>query len=316
MHRRRAMIFSMACTCLAACPALAQKHPGLSTRPAGKSLASTNATMTAPVPELRRDSVELPSDAAIRPTPEEEQYLEEVKNGHTWAMTRLGVIYARADNDPKRWSAAVTLLEKAGAQKDAEALFQLAMMARAGRGMPASDTAAFDYCWRAAELGMPEAQYELASMYAQGLGSVKDLEAAEVWWRKAAGQGSAQAMYSLGKLLLSSGVSTRRDEGLDWMNRAASGGHRLAILELATAYGRGINGLPKDEAKAEALLKPGAEQGDPDCQLALAGLYRFGDTFADRREIAFEWLRRAAKAGQPRAIQILEGEESAQAVER
>ena len=301
-------------TGLASASAPGQQNPGLTTRPYGAKL---------PALGKRTDSA-LPADAAaeaqiaemIEATSEEEQYTEAVKQGHAWAFTRLGVLYARAENDSERWKMAVALLKKAGEKKDPEALFQLAMMARAGRGMPASDIASFDYCWRAAELGMPLAQHELASMYESGHGTVKDLEAAEAWWRKAAGQGSSQSMHSLGKLLLSSGVSTKRDEGLDWMNRAASGGQRLAILELATAYGRGLNGLPKDEAKAEELLKPAAEQGDPDCQLALAGLYRFGDTFADRREIAFEWLRRAAKAGQPRAIEILEGEESAQAAER
>ncbi len=316
MQIRRVMGISAACACLVSPSALAQKNPGLSTRPAGKSLTSSNTAPTAPVPELRRDSVELPFDAAIRPTPEEEKYLEEVKNGHTWAITRLGVLYARTDNDPKRWSAAFTLLEKAGAQKDAEALFQLAMMARAGRGMPASDTAAFDYCWRAAELGMPEAQYELASMYAQGLGTVKNEDAAINWARKAADQGNDEALVLLARLLLESPDSANRSEAMKRLNQAADEGKTPAILFLATMCARGEFRVPVDEARAESLLKPAAEKGDAECQFALASLYAFGNTFSGQRGLADEWLKRAAKAGHAKAAQVLSGEEALQAEQR
>ena len=310
------MILSVACACLAASPALAQKHPGLSTRPAGKSLASTNATTTAPVPELRRDSVELASDATIRPTPEEEQYLEEVKRGHAWAMTRLGVLYARAVDDPERWRAAVTLLEKSGAQKDAEALFQLAMMAQAGRGMSRSDAAAFDYCWRSAELGMPLAQFELASMYDTGRGVMQNTDAAVNWSRKAADKGHSQALILLSRLLLESPDAAARKEAMDRLNRAAGDGQPEAILFLARTYARGEFRTAIDEARAESLLKPAAEKGDAECQFALASLYAFGDTFSGQRGLADEWLQRAAKAGHAKAAQVLSGEEALQAERR
>ncbi len=89
------------------------------------------------------------------------------------------------------------------------------------------------------------------------------------------------------------------------MNRAIESGHAEATLMLATAYGRGSRGMPKDEAKAEALLTPGAERGDADCQFALASLYKFGDTFAARRGEAQVWLQRAADQGHPKALEIL-----------
>jgi TPR repeat protein len=92
------------------------------------------------------------------------------------------------------------------------------------------------------------------------------------------------------------------------MESAIESGHIQATLMLATAYGRGENGLPKDEAKAEALLKPGAERGDADCQFVLASLYQFGDSFADRRDEAQVWLRRAADQGHPKALEIMRWE--------
>ncbi len=89
------------------------------------------------------------------------------------------------------------------------------------------------------------------------------------------------------------------------MGRAIASGHIEATLMLATAYGRGSIGMPKDEAQAEAILKPAAERGDADCQLALASLYKFGDSFAKRRALAYDWLQRAAEQGQPKALEIL-----------
>jgi len=96
------------------------------------------------------------------------------------------------------------------------------------------------------------------------------------------------------------------------MNRAIESGHIRATLMLATAYGRGENGLPKDEAKAEALLKPAAERGDADCQVALASLYKFGESFADRQDEVQVWLQRAADQGHPNALEILQSEETPQ----
>jgi TPR repeat protein len=92
------------------------------------------------------------------------------------------------------------------------------------------------------------------------------------------------------------------------MNRAVESEHIQATLMLATAYGRGERGLQKDETKAEALLKPAAERGDADCQFVLASLYKFGDTFAARRDEAQIWLQRAADQGHPKAVEILRSE--------
>ena len=297
-------------TGLASASAPAQQNPGLTTRPYGAKL---------PALGKRTDSAS-PADAAaeaqiaemIEATSEEEQYTEAVKQGHAWAMTRLGVLYARAENDSERWKMAVALLKKAGEKKDPEALFQLAMMARAGRGMPASDIASFDYCWRAAELGMPLAQHELASMYAQGLGTVKNEDAAINWARKAADQGNLDALVLLARLLLESPDSANRSEAMKRLERAADEGKTPAILFLAMMCARGEFRAPVDEARAEKLLKPAAERGDAECQFALASLYAFGGTFAGQRSSADEWLRRAADQGHAKALEVLKGGEESQ----
>ena len=293
-------------TGVAAASASGQQNPGVTTKPYGATQPALGKRPDTTSPAA--SSAQAQIEAMIEATSEEEQYAEAVKQGHAWAMTRLGVLYAHAENDPGRWKTAVALLEKAGGKKDPEALFQLAMMARAGHGMPASDIAAFDYCWRAAELGMPLAQYELASMYAQGRGTVKNEDAAINWARKAADQGNEEAQFSVGRVLIESRDSDAQVEAIRRLESAASKDNSRATIFLATVLARGDFGVRRDEAKAERLLKRLAESGDAECQMALASLYKIGESFADKRNFSEEWLRRAAAGGNQKAAEILRAE--------
>jgi TPR repeat protein len=161
---------------------------------------------------------------------------------------------------------------------------------------------------RAADLGFTDAQFALGTMYFEGVGTMQNEAAAIDAFRRAAEGGQREAMYSGGRILLSQPDPEMRTEGLALMNRAIENGHIEATLMLATAYGRGEKGLPKDEAKAEAILKPAAERGDADCQMTLASLYKFGDTFAAQREEAQVWLQRAADQGHAKALEVLRSE--------
>jgi TPR repeat protein len=168
-----------------------------------------------------------------------------------------------------------------------------------------SDVDAFKQMQRAADLGFADAQFALGTMYFEGRGTAQNEAAAVEAFRRAADGGHREAMFAAGRILLSKTEPDTRAEGLALMNRAIENGHTEATLMLATAYGRGSLGMPKDEAKAEALLKPGAERGDADCQMTLASLYKFGETFGARRDEAQVWLQRAADQGHPRAVEIL-----------
>jgi TPR repeat protein len=175
--------------------------------------------------------------------------------------------------------------------------------------MEQSDKESYKYMSRAAELGSPEAQYELANMLANGRGMARDMEAAIVWGRKASAQNYAPAQFALGRALVGSIEQQRKNEGIDLLLKAAEAGQTEALLFLSTGLGKGDFGLPKDEARAEALLLPQAEKGNADCQFVLAALYQHGDTFAERRGEALVWLRRAADQGHPKALEILRSEE-------
>ncbi len=284
----------------------AQQSPGLSAKPSGRSLAEPTAPPAEQPVDLTRPNPEqaIPSSAL----PGEELYLEAALRGEAWAQTKLGKLYI-ASNEEARLREAVQLLKRAADQNDSEAVYLLATMTAAGAGVEQSNVEAFAQMKRAADLSFADAQFALGTMYFEGRGTAQDQAAALASFRRAAGGGNTEAMFAAARIMLSQPDAEMRSEGLALMNRAIESGHIEAALTLATAYGRGSRGMTKDEAKAERLLKPAAERGDADCQMALASLYKFGDSFTARRDEAQVWLRRAADQGHPKALEILRSEE-------
>jgi TPR repeat protein len=250
--------------------AFAQQNPGLSVQPSGRTLAGPEATpMEKPVNLLRPTHVQSTNE---RSSMDDLLYAPEFQD-KPWAQSLLGSKYVRSPQSGEQVSKGLELLNAA------------------------------------AERGEPAAQYELATLYAEGRGVVRDTNLAIFWGRKAADQGNTEAQFSVGKILIESREEEERATAAGYLQKASDSGHVPAVLFWATALGRGQYGLNKDEAKAEALLKPAAERGDADCQMTLASLYRFGDTFAARRDEAQVWLQRAADQGQPKALEILSSEE-------
>ena len=283
-----------------------QQNPGLTVEPSGRSLAEPDAAPVEKPLDLRRAE---PEPVSLEPTLEEEAFFGPAMRGEAWAQTKLGKLYVTASGDPRRLEQGVDLLRKAAEQNDAEAIYLLATMTAAGAGMEQSNVEAFEQMKRAADLGFTDAQFALGTMCFEGRGTTKNETAAVNWLQKAATGGKKEAMFSAGRIMLARPDPEMRAEGLALVNRAIENGHIQATLMLATAYGRGSMGMPKDEAKAEALLKPAAERGDADCQVTLASLYKFGDSFAARRDEAQAWLQRAADHGHPKALEILQSEE-------
>ena len=286
--------------------AWAQQNPGLTTQPSGRTLAEPDAPPAEQPVDLSRPA---PEPVSLDTGVDDEAIFTAAMAGEAWAQTKLGKIYVTTHDDELRRERGVELLQRAAEQDDAEAVYLLATLSAAGVGKEQSDTDAFEQMKRAADLGFADAQFALGTMYVAGNGRAQNEAAAIEAFRRAAKGGHREAMFSGGRILLSKTDTESRAEGLALMNRAIENGHMEARLMLATAYGRGSMGLPQDEAKAEALLKPAAERGDADCQMTLASLYKFGDSFAARRDEAQVWLQRAAQQGQPKALEILRSEE-------
>ena len=277
-----------------------ERNPGLMPKPAGRLLGERR--IGAPEEEPANATG---GDASAVSTSVEAQYLAAADEGQIWAQTRLGVLYARAEDDPLRWEKAVRLLQLAAGQGDAEAQYELAGMAAAGRGMAASDVEAFGYMKEAAARGLADAQYQVAAMYAAGRGTSPDKAEAIEWGRRAAAQKNIPAQFSLGCLLIESEETELKAEGVNWLKRAANEGSRQAALFLAAALARGEFKLAKNESDAELLIKPLADNGDAEAQFFLAWLYTFGEKFAEQRSSARKYLEMAAKSGHEKAAAAL-----------
>jgi len=277
-----------------------ERHPGLLPKPAGRILDPRDAAWSSHSGDAPAEDINL-LDTRVA----EEEFARAADAGQAWAQTRLGALYARAENDPQQWEKAVRLLELAAQQGDAEAFYELAGLAASGRGLPPSDVQAYKYMTQAAAGGLAEAQYRLAAMYADGRGASQQEEKALDWGRRAAAQDHHQAQFSLGCTLLESSDAERRAEGLHWLNTAADAGSRQAGLFLGTALARGEFGMEKDEIRSEQLLRALSEQDDAEAQFVLAWLYMFGQEFNARREEARVWLERAASLGHDQAAGAL-----------
>jgi TPR repeat protein len=289
-------------------PSLAGNHPGVDPKPSGRTLSED-----APMSDPERPTIDLTRpesmERSIAPASENDTAYEAAIRGEAWAQTKVGKSYVASPDDADRFRQGLDFLRRAAEQDDAEAIYLLATLTATGTGVPPSNIEAYLLMKRAAELGFTEAYFALGTMYFQGRGTVRDEVAALSSFRRAADGGHQEALLAAGRIMLAQPDPEMQAEGLGLMERAIESGHIRATLMLAEAYRRGENGLPKDEAKAEAVLKPAAERGDADCQMALASLYKFGESFAERRDEAQGWLQRAADQGHPNALEILQAEE-------
>lgn len=191
-----------------------------------------------------------------------------------------------------------------------------------------------------AEKGDPIAEYYLA-LYYSASETVFDMPRAFVWYSRAAEHGHPSAQRDLG-YLYTTGLFVEPDPiaAIGFFRRAAEGGSREAIFELGWRYHIGLD-VPQDLGVAEGLyvkalvagdaraadalrnlherredsvpppefflLVGAARSGDADAQLKLAMLF-FQGILGVRHDPVYGrlWLRRAAEAGHPRAVELLE----------
>jgi len=156
--------------------------------------------------------------------------------------------------------------------------------------------------WRAAGPAPSAAQLEeWQAMVAQ---AVEPNALAQL--RTLARRGSGDAQAALGIALVDAREPGLRDEGRGWLETAADGktdspAARRAQLALGKALLLGSGDIPKDYARARALLGEAAGQGDPAAAYYLGLIYRSGyGTAADPVQAA-HWFELASRADIPSA---------------
>lgn len=120
------------------------------------------------------------------------------------------------------------------------------------------DEEAVRYFRLAADQNDADGAYGLAGMYASGEGVPRDIAQARQWMEKAASLGHRDAVNTLATAYLRGGLGVSEPErsspaALDWIRRAADGGHLPALERLALAYRKGELGLVADSKVADEL---------------------------------------------------------------
>ena len=193
----------------------------------------------------------------------------------------------------------------------------------------------------AANQGQTEAMVMAGNMLASGRGAAApDLPSAVTWFTKASDNGDREGMFALGEcLLFGKGVEKDPKRAIELLNAAAVLNNVRALDRLGTVYRKGVPGLmepnfsesfrlfsratelgfldsqgnlgvlyingqgvAKDEKKAASLFQDGAEKDNPSCMFYYAMCLEGGVGVAKDEDKAKEWYVKAAKGGDPRAI--------------
>ena len=117
------------------------------------------------------------------------------EQGFAAAQATLGALYARME----RWDQARHWLERAAAQDDPEALYNLAQLVLQSKLQGISKEHALTYMNKAAQLGVVAAQARLGLAYASGDGATLDPIEAHKWFLLASGQGDRAAAANLAR---------------------------------------------------------------------------------------------------------------------
>jgi TPR repeat protein len=130
-----------------------------------------------------------------------ERLREWVDKGTAWAQCMMGQQYKHGNYGLKQsYVMAAMLFEKAIAQGDSFAMYDMAVLYRDGKGVVQSYQKAFELYTMAAEQGHVEAMLSLGNLYIQGWGVDQSNELARAWWTKAANEGDDGAVTNLKQL--------------------------------------------------------------------------------------------------------------------
>lgn len=140
---------------------------------------------------------------------------------------------------------------------------------------------------------------DMAAAYAEAVGEVENgAEGAVDELRRVANLGYAPAQFYLAKLYEQGEQGLTKDmaEARRWTERAAQGGDRKAMHNLALYYFEGVGG-PKNSTTAAQWFRRAAELGLVDSQYNLGRLYEEGFGVSQNAAEAYKWFLIAGEAG-------------------
>jgi uncharacterized protein len=239
-------------------------------------------------------------------SPADLQKLEQdAGQGNAEASLRLGTAYAEGRQVARDAVKAEAWLRKAMEAKAPEAGARLAqfLLATSSEGRDVPRAAEGLGLLREAAKTDPEANLALGAFAAQGRFVKQDFAEAERYFEAAAGQGSVKAWFDLG--LLHSGELGFEDKihpeiAVQHLEKALAQGNIEAGRLLVKLYREGRR-IPKDDARAIAILTQVAEKGNAEARFALGEAYEAGSGVPADPAQALAAYRQAADLGNPAA---------------
>jgi len=158
-----------------------------------------------------------------------------------------------------------------------------------------------------AQEGVAEAQVTLGMLYANGYKVEQDFSKARSWWDKAAAQGNSDALYYTGLTYAKgSGVEKNMLRAKEWWEKAAEKNNIQALFNLAMLYVYGTD-VKGSYVEAGRYFEQAARRGHTQSQFNLGVLFERGMGRMKSVETGYAWVRIAADAGNPTALEYIKG---------
>jgi TPR repeat protein len=175
-------------------------------------------------------------------------------------------------------SSALQWYLRAAGQRHMLAQYALGEMFFTGNGGEPDYPQAKKWFLAAAEQGHGLSQLRLAFLYAEGhyKGVTVDYKEAEKWFLKAAEQDAGDARFRLGNFYHNYKTPPDFQKAVLWLTRAAEGGNRVAMFDLARLLQNG-EGTQKNPVQALVWMKKAADLDLLSAQMRLSEMYATGD---------------------------------------
>lgn len=185
--------------------------------------------------------------------------------GNVHAQKLLGKMYLDGDGVAKNKLKAEHWLNRAALEGgDAEAQYLLARMHLENDAASPNPTLAKSLLTQAAKQGHTGAVEMLHLVEELGYSLEETLYEHPPHLHKLAQDGDLEAQYQLALRLENSLSNTETDhrDAVSWFEKAASGGHTMAMKSLTHIYTKGLNGVPADPAKADYWRQKAQQQAN------------------------------------------------------
>jgi TIR domain/Sel1 repeat len=182
------------------------------------------------------------------------------------------IAHGDAAENQKDYGQAMQWYQKAAAQGDPNAEYDVGILYDKGLGVPQDRGQAMQWFQKAAARGDAPAEYKIGQYYRAGLGVAQDYGQAMQWFQKAAALGNAEAENGIGTLYGSgAGVTQDYGQAMQWFQKAAAQGNAVAELNIGALYENGW-GIPRDYSQAIQWYQKAAAQGNATAQSAIEKL--------------------------------------------